>query len=137
MEERLKLSKDRSGEPVDATMYRSLVGGLRYLVHSRPNIAFAVGFVSRFMEKPTTEHLVAVKQLLRYIAGTRSFGCVLTSSGELELVGYSDADWAGDPDDRRSTTGSLFMIGGSPVTWQSQKQKAVALSTCEAQYIET
>jgi hypothetical protein len=94
MEPRLKLSKNSSSEPVDATMYRSLVGGLRYLVHSRPDIAFAVGFVSRFMEKPTTEHLVAVKQLLRYIAGTRSFGCVFTSSGKLELIGYSDANLA-------------------------------------------
>jgi hypothetical protein len=82
MEPRLKLSKNSSGEPLDATMY------------SRPDIAFAVGFVSRFMEKPTTEHLVAVKQLLRYIAGTRSFGCVFTSSGKLELIGYSDANLA-------------------------------------------
>jgi hypothetical protein len=135
MEPRLKLSKNSSGELVEATMYRSLVGGLRYLVHSRPDIAFAVGFVSRFMEKPTTEHLVAVKQLLRYIAGTRSFGCVFTSSGKLELIGYSDADLAGDPDDRKSTTGSLFMIRGSPVTWQLQKQKVVALSSCESKYM--
>jgi hypothetical protein len=136
MEARLKLSKDSRNPPVDATLYRSIVGGLRYLVHSRPDIAFAVGYVSRFMEKPTTEHLSAVKHLLRYIAGTKTYGCVFTKSSErLNLVGFSDADMAGDLDDRKSTTGCLFLIGGSLVTWQSAKQKVIALSSCEAEYI--
>jgi hypothetical protein len=136
MEPRLKLSKDSSNPPVDVTLYRSIVGSLRYLVHSRPDIAYAVGYVSRFMEKPTTEHLSAVKFLLRYIAGTKNFGCVLRSSSEqLRLVGYSDSDHAGDQDDRKSTTGSLFFINGCPVTWQSVKQQAVALSSCEAEYM--
>jgi hypothetical protein len=136
MEPRLKLSKEISNPPVDVTLYRSIVGSLRYLVHSRPDIAYAVGYVSRFMEKPTTEHLSAVKSLLCYIAGTKNFGCVLRSSSEqLRLVGYSDSDHAGDQDDRKSTTGSLFFINGCPVTWQSVKQQAVALSSCEAEYM--
>lgn len=74
MEVRLKLSKNSTTPEVDSTMYRSLVGSLRYLVHTRPNIAFAVGYVSRFMEKPQQEHLVAVKHLLRYISGTIDYG---------------------------------------------------------------
>lgn len=135
MEARLKLSKSSTNPPVDATLYRSIVGGLRYLVHSRPDIAFAVGYVSWFMVKPTAEHLSAVKQILRYIASTRNFGCIFSSGDTLELVGFSDADMAGDLDDRKSTTGSLFLIGNSPVTWQSQKQKVVALSSCESEYI--
>jgi hypothetical protein len=88
------------------------------------------------MEKPTTEHMAAVKHLLRYIAGTRNYGCryVKDKDGG-KLIGYSDADMAGDIDDRKSTSGMLFMIGRKPVTWQSQKQKVVALSSCEAEYI--
>jgi hypothetical protein len=135
MEPRLKLSKTSTQEPTDASHYRSMVGGLRYLVNTRPDIAFAVGYVSRYMEAPTTEHYAAVKHLLRYIAGTRSYGCFYSSSGDLHLKGYSDSDLAGDVDDRKSTTGVLFTLGGCPVTWQSGKQKVVALSSCEAEYI--
>jgi hypothetical protein len=75
MEPRLKLSKASSAPTVDPTMYRSIVGSLRYLVNTRPDLAYLVGYISRFMEKPTTERLVAVKRVLRYIAGTLHFGC--------------------------------------------------------------
>jgi hypothetical protein len=120
MEPRLKLSKDGSGEPVDATEYRSIVGSLRYLVHTRPDITFVVGYVSRFMEAPTSEHLAAVKHLLRYIAGTLNLGVTYQRGhGALELLGYSDADLAGDINDRKSTTGMIFFLGQSPVSWQS------------------
>ena len=116
--------------------YRSIVGGLRYLCHTRPDIVFAVGYISRFMEEPTTEHMAAVKHLLRYIAGTRGFGCSYTKLKEpADLIGYSDADMAGDVDDRKSTTGVLFRLGSMPITWQSSKQKVVALSSCEAEYV--
>ena len=112
------------------------MGSLRYLVHTRPDIAFAVGYVSRFMERPTSEHLNAVKRILRYIAGTIDYGCHFRRTGaELKLLGFSDADMGGDIDTRKSTTGVLFFLGSSPVTWQSQKQKVVALSSCEAEYI--
>ena len=137
MEVRLKLSTKSTTPEVDATMYRSLVGSLRYLVHTRPDITFAVGYVSRFMEKPRQEHLVAVKHLLRYIAGTTEYGLVYPklSSGDNNLIGYSDSDLGGDIDERKCTAGVLFFLGEMPVTWQSQKQKAVALSTCEAEYM--
>jgi hypothetical protein len=136
MERRLKLSKDGSGEPVDSTEYRSIVGSLRYLVHTRPDITFVVGYVSRFMEAPTSEHLAAVKHLLRYIAGTLNLGVTYQRGhGALELLGYSDADHAGDINDRKSTAGMIFFLGQSPVSWQSQKQKVVAASSCESEYI--
>lgn len=137
MEVRLKLSTKSTTPTVDATMYRSLVGSLRYLVHTRPDIAFAVGYVSRFMETPRQEHLVAVKHLLRYIAGTVDYGLVYPrlSNGVNNLIGYTDSDMGGDVDERRCTAGVLFFLGDMPVTWQSQKQKTVALSTCEAEYM--
>ncbi|MCH1922046.1 hypothetical protein L9G15_21830, partial [Shewanella sp. A3A] len=74
MEERLKLSRDSTAEEVDATQYRRLVGSLRYLTHTRPDLAFSVGYVSRFMQRPTTEHQQAVKRIIRYVAGTLDHG---------------------------------------------------------------
>lgn len=136
MEAKLKLSKDSTAPATDATFYRSLIGSLRYLVQTRPDITFAVSFLSRFMEKPTLEHLTAAKHLLRYIAGTLTLGCVyLRGSGQPSLIGYTDSDLGGDVDDRKSTTGSLFFLDKSPISWQSTKQKVVSLSSCEAEYV--
>lgn len=137
MEAKQKLSKKSTTPPVDATEYRSIVGSLRYLVNTRPDIAYAVGIVSRFMESPTTEHMAAVKQILRYIRGTLDLGCMYMKKGVKEpyLMGYSDSDMAGDVDDRKSTTGVVYYFGSNLVTWVSQKQKTVALSSCEAEYI--
>ena len=101
----MKLSKDSTAPLVDATSYRSIVGGLRYLTHTRPDIGFAVGYVSRFMAEPREDHLGAVKHLLSYVAGTCDYGLIFPrrSGGALELVGFSDSDMAGDVDGRRST----------------------------------
>jgi len=137
MEPRLKLSKKSTAPAVDQTAYRSIVGSLRYLVNTRPDLAYSVGYVSRFMEEPTTEHLAAVKRILRYVAGTLDYGCRYTrkKQKEAELIGFSDSDLAGDLDTRKSTTGVIFFLGDNIITWQSQKQKVVALSSCEAEYI--
>lgn len=136
MEPRTKLSKLSEEPPVDATYYRSIVGSLRYLVNTRPDIAYSVGIISRFMEKPTTQHMAAMKHILRYIRGTLDLGCIYTKKEETaKLVGYSDSDLAGDIDDRKSTTGAAYFYGGNLITWVSQKQKVVALSSCEAEYI--
>ena len=118
MEEKIKLSKDSTAPLVDATSYRSIVGALRYLTHTRPDIGFAVGYVSRFMAEPREDHPAAVKHLLRYVAGTRDYGLVYPrrSRGELELIGFSDSDMVGDVDGRRSTTGVLFFIGACPIS---------------------
>ncbi|BAH92510.1 Os04g0196500 [Oryza sativa Japonica Group] len=138
MEVRLKLRKGSDFPLVDATLYRSLVGSLRYLVNTRPDLAFSVGYVSRFMESPREDHLAAVRRILRYVAGTRCWGIRFGPGARCALpmlVGYSDSDLAGDPDERKSTSGQIFFINGGPVTWQSSKQKVVALSSCEAEYI--
>jgi hypothetical protein len=135
MEPRLKLSKTSAAPAVNPTQYRSIVGSLRYLVNSRPDIAFAVGYVSRFMEAPIAEHLTTVKRILRYNSGTLHFGCFYQKGREAKLVGYSDSGLAGDIDTRKSTSGILFFLGNNVITWQSQKQKVVALSSCEAEYI--
>ena len=135
MEPRLKLSKVSAAPTIDSTMYRSVVGSLRYLVNTRPDLAYSVGYISRFMENPTTEHLAAMKRLLRYVAGTLHYGCLYKKKEHAELTGYSDSDLAGDIDTRKSTSGVLFFLGSNIITWQSQKQKIVALSSCEAEYI--
>jgi hypothetical protein len=97
MEAHLKLSKEGTTALVDATDYRSLVGSLRYLVHTRPDISFAVGFVSSFMEKPRQEHMAAVKHLLRYIAEMIEFGIIYPklSGGDNSLIGNSDSNLGG------------------------------------------
>lgn len=136
MEERLKLSRDSTAEEVDATEYRRIVGSLRYLVHTRPDLAFAVGYVSRFMQRPTAEHQQAVKRILRYVAGTSDYGLHYPRCpGAEHFIGYSDSDLAGDIDTSKSTTGTMFFLRKCLVSWQSVKQQVVALSSCEAEYI--
>jgi hypothetical protein len=132
MEERLKLSRDSTTE-VDATQYRRLVGSFRYLAHTRPDLAFSVGYVSRFMQRPTTEYQQAVKRIIRYVAGTLDHGLYYPSCPvEAHLVRYDDSDHAGNIDTSKSTSGILF-FGKSLVSWQSVKQQVVALSSCEAE----
>lgn len=130
------LTKDEGGTAVDATQYKSLVGGLRYLVHTRPDIAYSVGVVSRFMERPTKLHVNAVKRILRYVKGTLQFGLTYSKQGGNNvLLGYSDSDLGGNLDDRKSTGGVVFYLNESLITWVSQKQRCVALSSCEAEFM--
>jgi hypothetical protein len=138
MEERLKLSRDSTAEEVDATPYQRIVGNLRYLVHTRPDLAFAVGYVSRFMQRPTTEHQQAVKRILRYVEGTTNYGLHYPRCpGVQHFIGYSDSDLAGDSDTSKSTSGMLFFLSKCLISWQSVKQQVVALSSCEVEYIAT
>jgi hypothetical protein len=112
MEEKLKLSHDSTTEEVDATQYRRLVGSLRYLAHTRPDLAFSVVYVSRFMQRPTMEHQQAVKRIIRYIAGTLDHGLYYPRcAGEAHLVGYSNSDHAGNIDISKSTSEILFFFG--------------------------
>lgn len=136
MESRLQLGKDEQGKAVNSTQFKSLVGGLRYLVHTRPNIAFSVGMVSRFMERPTTLHMNAVKRILRYIKGTLNYGLIYSKgTGNYLLGGYSDSDLGGNIEDKKSTGGMAFYLDESLITWVSQKQRCVALSSCEAEFM--
>ena len=110
------------------------------MVNTRPDLVYFVGYVSRFLEAPREEHLVAVKRILRYVAGTRGWGvrdCARRGKEKLELVGYGDSDMAGDVDDRKSTSEMIYFLSGGAICWQSTKQKVVVLSSCEAEYIVT
>jgi hypothetical protein len=130
MEERLKLSRDSTTDEVDATQYRCLVGSLHYLVHTRPDLAYSVGYVSWFLQRPTTKHEHDVKRIVRYVAGTLDHGLYHPRcSGEAHLVRYSDIDTS------KSTSGILFFLGKCPISWQSVKQQVVPISSCEAEYI--
>ena len=123
MEERLKPTKASTAAKVDATLYRSIVDGRCYLVHMRPDIEFAVGYVSCFMEDPREDHWAAVKRLLRYVKGAVDQGIVFPKTGEsrLQLTVFSDADMAGDIDGRRSTSGVLIFLSSAPISWLSLK----------------
>jgi hypothetical protein len=123
MEERLKLSCDSTTEEVNATQYRRLVGSLRYLAHTWTDLTFSIGYVSRFMQRPTTEYQQAVKRTVCYVAGTLDH-CLyyLRCPGEAHLVGYSNNDHASDIDTSKSTSGIIFFFSKCLVSWQSVKQ---------------
>ncbi len=116
--------------------YQSAVGSLLYLSSAtRPDITFAVNNVAKFSANPTKEHWTAVKRIFRYLRGTVNYGLLYTENGSPDCVGFSDADWAGDLNDRKSTSGYTFLMNGAAVSWRSKKQTCVALSTAEAEYI--
>ena len=115
--------------------YQSAVGSLMYaMLCTRPDIAYAVGVVSRFMSNPGEAHWSAVKWIFRYLRGTSKM-CLCFGSGDPILQGYTDVDYAGDMDSRKSTSGYLMTFAGGAVAWQSRLQKCISLSTTEAEYI--
>ena len=133
----VKLQKeDGVSRPVDTVTYQSIVGSLLYAaITTRPDIAQAVGVVSKFCANPTQSHLTAAKRILRYLKGTAYLGLSYKKCADGNLIGYSDADWAGDVDDRHSTSGNVFLLAKGAVSWLSKKQATVALSTAEAEYV--
>ena len=115
--------------------YASAVGSLMYaMLCTRPDICYAVGVVSRYQSNPGQEHWIAVKHVLKYLRRTRDYMLVY-SGGDLNLLGYTDSDFQSDKDSRKSTSGSVFTLGGGAVVWRSIKQSSIADSTMEAEYI--
>ncbi|KAK6121016.1 hypothetical protein DH2020_045235 [Rehmannia glutinosa] len=135
MECGIKLSKYDGEEKVDPTLYKSLVGSLRYLTCTRPDILYTTGLISRYMENPTTTHMKVAKRILRYLKGTINVGLVFERDDGVKLKGYVDSNYANDKDNRKSTTSYVFTLCGSCVSWKSQLQHIVALSTTESEYI--
>ena len=123
-------------ESIDTIRYQSAVGSLLYLSGwTRPDIAFAVSNVARFCSHPTREHWTALKRILRYLKGTLNYGLMFSRNADGTLLGFSDSDWAGDTNDRKSTSGYLFRVNGAAVSWRSRKQTCVALFLAEAEYV--
>lgn len=129
-----KLSADASDQIKNATEYRSLAGGLQYLTFTRPDIMYAVQQVCLFMHDPRVNHLHALKHIIRYIQGTQNHGLQLFKSNVTNLTTYSDADWGGCPDTRRSTSGYCVYLGDNLVSWSSKRQQTVSRSSAEAEY---
>ncbi|KAK3005199.1 hypothetical protein RJ639_016441 [Escallonia herrerae] len=134
MEPNMKLKKDEGKLLEEGRKFRQLVGSLIYLTITRPEIAYSVGVVSQFMDKPQISHLNAAKRILRYVKGTLEYGLRYKKSDSFILSGFVDADWAGDVNDRRSTTGYCFDTGSAAISWCSKKQHNVTLSSTEAEY---
>lgn len=125
------------GAPLsNPTEFRQVIGALQYLTLTRPDISFAVNHVAQFMSAPRSAHLVAVKRILRYLKGGHGllFQRSLATSSSSRLVAFSDADWAGCPDSRRSTTGFCIFLGKNPISWCAKKQPTVSKSSAESEY---
>lgn len=124
----------QSSNSVSKESYQRLVGRLIYLCHTRPDIAYVVSVVSKYMHDPKVEHMEAIFRILRYLKGSPRKGLWFSNHGHLDVEGYCDADWANCLDDRRSTSGYYVFVGGNLVSWRSKKQEVVAQSTAEAEY---
>ena len=129
------LCTDENGIDFDHKVYRSMIGSLLYLCASRPDIMLSVCMCARFQAAPKESHHLAVKRILRYLAHTPTLGLWYPKGSEFDLVGFSDADYAGDKVDRKSTSGTCHFLGRSLVCWSSKKQNCVSLSTAESEYI--
>ncbi|GJQ93034.1 putative ribonuclease H-like domain-containing protein [Tanacetum coccineum] len=129
------LVKDADAGDVDEHLYGSMIGSLMYLTTSRPDIMFAVCACARFQVSPKTSHLLAVKRIFRYLKGKPSLGLWYSKDSPLELVAYTDSDYAGATLDRKSTTGGCQFLGNRLISWQCKKQTVVATSTTEAEYV--
>ena len=137
-----KLSKsqcpqdEKERAEMEKVPYASIVGSLMYAqVCTRPNIAFAVNALGRYLSNPGLNHWKAVKKVMRYLQGTKDYMLTYKRSDQLKVTGYSDSDFAGFPDDRKSTSGFIFMMAGGAVSWKSVKQTLTATSTMEVEYV--
>lgn len=130
----LILTSDTSTAEVDATHYCRIIGKLIYLTNTRPDLAYSVGILSRFMSRPQQKHLEASHHVLRYIKATTDYGLFFPKSDSLTLIGYTDSDHAACKETRRSIGAYLFQFAGSTITWSSKRQSTVSQSTTEAEY---
>ncbi|GJX35118.1 retrovirus-related pol polyprotein from transposon TNT 1-94 [Tanacetum coccineum] len=135
MVEKSKLDEDTQGKAVDPTHYRGMIDTLMYLTASRPDLTFVVCMCARYQAKPTEKHLHAIKRIFKYLRGTVNRGLWYPKDSSIALTAYADADHAGCQDTRRSTSGCMQLLGDRLVSWSSKRQKSVAISSTEAEYI--
>ncbi|XP_057525665.1 uncharacterized mitochondrial protein AtMg00810-like [Amaranthus tricolor] len=129
-----KVSAHSGAQYEDPSKYRSLAGALQYLIFTRPDISYAVQQVCLHMHDPHDHHMLALKRIIRYIQGTLHLGLHLTPSSVTDLVAYTDADWGGCPDTRRSTSGYCVFLGDNLLSWSSKRQPTLSRSSAEAEY---
>lgn len=134
IEQNQKLHENSEDAPTNKERYQRLVGRLIYLSHTRPDIAYAVSVVSQFMHASSERHMEAINRILLYLKSAPGKGIVFTKNEALTVEGYTDADWASDNTNKRSTSGYFTFVGGNLVTWRSKKQKVVARSSAEAEF---
>ncbi|XP_059294665.1 secreted RxLR effector protein 161-like [Lycium ferocissimum] len=117
-------------------LYASVVGSLMYAhVCTRHDILFVVGMLGRYQSNPGLDHRRAAKKVLRYLQGTKDYVLMYKRSDDLEVIGYSDSDYAGYVDTRKSTLGYIFMLAGGAISWRSAKQTLITTSTMEAEFV--
>jgi hypothetical protein len=116
-----KLSKDADGVAVDESFYKQIIGSLMYLTSTRPDLVYSVSLISRYMARPTDLHLQAAKRILRYLKGTFDYGIMYKKRSSNDLIAYTDSDYAGDLNDRKSTSGYIFLLSSGAVSWLSKK----------------
>ncbi|GJT88288.1 hypothetical protein Tco_1070005, partial [Tanacetum coccineum] len=133
--EKSKLDEDKEGKAIDPSHYRGMIGTLLYLTASRPDLQFAICMCARYQARPTEKHLNAVKRIFRYLKGTVHRGLWYPKDSSFALTAFADADHAGCQDTRRSTSGSIQLLGDRLVSWSSKRQKSAAISSTEAEYI--
>ena len=131
-----KSTKNERGIKVDSTEYKHIIGSLMYLIVSRPDLMYGMSLTNMYMEKPIKLHMMAVKRIFRYLRGTTELGIYDQKIGGTDgLIAYSNSDYASDLDDRKSTSGYVFMMSSGAVAWSSNKQAIITLSTIEAEFI--
>nr|GEU82753.1 uncharacterized mitochondrial protein AtMg00810-like [Tanacetum cinerariifolium] len=135
MVEKSKLDEDKEGKAIDSSHYRGMIGTLLYLTANRPDLQFAICMCAWYQARPTEKHIHAVKRVFRYLCGTVNWGLWYPKDSSVALTAFADADYAGCQDTRRSTSGSLQFLRDRLISWSSKRQKSVAISSTEAEYI--
>ena len=135
MSPNVKLTVNLLRKSVDPSLYRSMIGSLLYLTASRPNISYSVGVCARYQANPKESHMTTLKRIIKYVKTTVDFSVLYSKDTDDILVGYSDVDWVGNADYRKSTSRGCFYVGNNLVSWMSKKQNFISLSTTEAEYI--